>query len=217
MDRIQEPVVMNNKLHCEAFANADRKYVENIFLSEMKNHIPVTGKILDLGSGTGDFDIALLSDNKLVDKIIAVDASIHMCDIANSKVKTDKIEIVPKYFSDLKDIDSDVTISSLTLHHQTDPSEFWNTIKKNTKPNGYIFVMDLVRPPNTETIPKVVTYLSSNESELFKIDFANSLAAAFTVDEIKEQLEKANLNLNVNVIGKSDIIMIIYGKNESLK
>ena len=61
--------------------------------------------------------------------------------------------------------------------------------------------MDLLRPASPKKAKEIVEQYSGNEHPVLKEDFYNSLLAAFTLDEIKEQLKKANLtNLNAEVI-----------------
>jgi vacuolar-type H+-ATPase subunit C/Vma6 len=61
--------------------------------------------------------------------------------------------------------------------------------------------MDLLRPANESEAQKIVQSVSGKEAEILKEDFYNSLRAAFTVQEIKQQLETADLKFEIEKFG----------------
>jgi len=213
MERILEPLLMTDPVQCNIFAESERGYIRTLFVDSLMNKFNLVGTILDLGSGPCDYDIEICKRNSNVNvNILAVDASEAMTDIANQNVKGYNIKTYCDYFENIE-FQSDITISSLTLHHQIDPIGFWNIVKQNTKKNGKIFIMDMIRPNNYEDINKVVSSLADKENEVFITDFKNSLAASFTVSEIQEQLKESGLNLVTEVVGKLGVIVLIYGEN----
>jgi SAM-dependent methyltransferase len=211
MKRTPEPQLMSDQEQCLIFANSERGYIRTLFLESLTNRIPLSGTVLDLGAGPCDYDVALCQQNPNIN-IIAVDASPQMCNIAKDNIKGYSISVVCDYFDNINYI-ADSTISSLTLHHQTNPLEFWKVVKRNTKQDGNIFIMDLIRPNSLEDIDAIVHQLAGNEDAIFINDFKNSLAAAYTLKEIQEQLKDSNLNLVTEVVGKLGVIVLIYGKN----
>ena len=86
----------------------------------------------------------------------------------------------------------------------------WESIKKYGHPGAGVFVMDLMRPANTETAAAIVKAYSGNEPEVLKEDFYNSLLAAYRVDEVKAQLEASGLS-QLQVKAVSDRHFIVYG------
>lgn len=212
MKRIPEPQLMIGQEQCTAFANSNRDYIRSMFIEALSSKINLNCSILNLGSGPCDYDIEIIKKFPDAD-IISVDASPTMCNIASSVVANYPITVVCKLFKDI-DYSSDITISSLTLHHQDDPLEFWNIVKKNTKESGYIFVMDMLRPNNLQDIERIVDALAGDEDPFFINDFKNSLAASYTLEEIQDQLDNANLSLKTEVIGSSGIVVLIYGENK---
>jgi trans-aconitate 2-methyltransferase len=212
MKRIPEPQLMVTREQCTAFANSERGYIRSLFVESLLDKIDLNCSILNLGAGPCDYDIEIVKQVPGA-RIVSVDASPIMCDIANSAIKDYPITVVCKLFEDI-DYDADVTISSLTLHHQLDPLEFWNIIKNNTKKNGYIFVMDMLRPNNLSDIETIVTRLAGNEDFFFINDFKNSLAASYTLEEIQDQLTHVGLSLKIDVVGSSGTVVLIYGENK---
>ena len=211
MKRIPEPQLMITQEQCTAFANSERGYIRSLFVKSLLAKVDLNCSILNLGSGPCDYDIEIVKQVPGA-RIVSVDASSVMCDIANSAIKDYPITVVCKLFQDI-DYTADVTISSLTLHHQLDPLEFWNIIKNNTKKNGYIFVMDMLRPNSLNDIETIVTRLAGTEDPFFINDFKNSLAASYTLEEIQDQLTQTGLSLKTEVVGSSGTVVLIYGEN----
>jgi hypothetical protein len=123
------------------------------------------------------------------------------------------IKLQHSMLDDLTSVECDVIMSTGTLHHLADAKTFWNAIKlagKGTK----VFVMDILRPDNLEAIDLAIKTLIPDESELFKKDFSNSLKAAYTKEEIEQQLLDADLDLKINVQEKPGVgkIVFIYGQ-----
>jgi hypothetical protein len=109
---------------------------------------------------------------------------------------------------------ADCAISTNTLHHLHDPSVFWKTI---TNISDKIFVLDLVRPKTITVAQTIVETMAPDEPIIFKKDFLNSLCAAFTKQELQEQVKQ--LGLSVAIEGNDDFLQvaIIYGEiNESI-
>ena len=69
--------------------------------------------------------------------------------------------------------------------------------------------MDLRRPESTTVAQHIVENVAANAADVLKIDFYNSLLAAFTPDEIRQQLQAADLDLDVTLWG--DRHMLIQG------
>ena len=72
--------------------------------------------------------------------------------------------------------------------------------------------MDLVRPESPEAAMAIVESVTPNEHPLLKQDFYNSLCAAFTVEEVRDQLRNARLPLEVELSARH---MRIRGRAEA--
>jgi len=53
--------------------------------------------------------------------------------------------------------------------------------------------MDLVRPPTRRAAAEIVERIAASESRILQRDFYNSLLAAFTIEEVRAQLDEAGL------------------------
>ena len=72
--------------------------------------------------------------------------------------------------------------------------------------------MDLLRPETIEEAKKLKELYVSNEPEVLRKDFYNSLLAAFEIEEVKEQLREVSLN-HLEVEQISDRHLIVFDKD----
>ena len=206
MQRTLEPEIMDNPENVLAYAKADFSSVNQKFVDDLIKKYPDIKIILDLGCGPADIPIRLAQALPKV-HITAIDASKKMIESAKVAVKKAKlnkhITLIQAYLPGIpfKSKTFDAIISNSILHHLPNPNVLWEEIKKLGKSGSAVFVMDLLRPDSPAKAKEIVKQYSGNEHPVLKEDFYNSLLAAFTLDEIKEQLKKANLtNLNAETI-----------------
>jgi hypothetical protein len=109
----------------------------------------------------------------------------------NSDDSKKKLQEFKKQFKDI-DATADCVISTNTLHHLHDPIVFWECVKRAAP---QVFVMDLVRPKSTAIARHIVDTLAKDESNEFKFDYYNSLIAAFSIDELTEQITQTESEL----------------------
>lgn len=215
MKRILEPEIMEDRKQVIAYAKADfstsnQWYVDNLTV-DYSNYLR---NVMDIGCGPTDVVIRLAKKNPKV-KITAVDGSAEMIRIASGAVHQAGLEkqitLMQGYVHGLsiEEHSYDAILSKDLLHHLPDPRIFWNEARRLAKQGAAIYVMDLFRPETPEDARKIVESVAANEDPILKEDFYNSLCAAFTVEEVKEQLKKSGLNLEV--IRVSERHMLIKG------
>jgi len=191
--RSVESELMLDNTQCDQYNNADRSILKRIFLQEIRNNFKIKGSIADLGCGPADYSILLYDTFQEVYYIDAYDGSPSMIEIAKHNLNrystNRRINLINKMFDEIYG-KYDIIFSTNTLHQLHDPNVFWKTIKRLSKTDSSIFIMDLVRPNKTEDIDRIIHIYEDEQigGPLFLEDFRNSLLAAFTVDEIKEQL-----------------------------
>jgi ubiquinone/menaquinone biosynthesis C-methylase UbiE len=192
----------------EAFQQGDKTYSIRAFLEQWDKFVfEDTGSVIDLGSGTADYLIALSQKYPKL-SITGYDASEVMVEKARSNVKDYPIQIFCSHFDNIYD-SADVVISTNTLHHQTDTEMFWKTASRLGKK---ILVTDILRPENVETAKLIVQQYADKEPFIFQQDFYNSLLAAFTEDEILEQIKNYDLKIET-VTGRFGTLktVIVHG------
>ena len=220
MDRIPEEELMDEEDQAKAYAFADFSKPHNLFIKlfqEKFTDLDVIFNDIVLDLGCGPCDITRRFANAYPD------ASFHAADGAAAMLKyavelneqTNLSHRIKLFETRLPDIELSqsfyhVIISNSLLHHLHDPNVLWETIKKHAKPFAHIFVMDLMRPVDEQTVQFLSNEYAANEPELLKNDFENSLRAAFTTKEVRQQLDEMSLG-HLQVEEVSDRHMIIYG------
>ena len=106
----------------------------------------------------------------------------------------------------------DLLFSNSLLHHLAEPRPFWSALIRWGKAAAFIFLMDLMRPNSESDARALVERYASSEPEILRIDFYNSLRAAYRPVEVREQLADAGLaHLAVEVV--SDRHFVVWGRS----
>ena len=209
---------MNDQKQAIAYANADFEEPHNNFIDLLKlslgNNFEKRSNTIGIDLGTGAADIAIKLALKFPSiKIDAVDGSIAMLDEAKKAISrfglSDRIYLINSPIQEISLAEKDYSIifSNSLLHHLHDPFVLWKLIK-NAKGNPKVFIMDLIRPKNSNQVEELTNQYAENEPEILRRDFKNSLKAAFTIDEVKLQLYDAELE-KLSVRAVSDRHMVI--------
>ena len=208
MHRSLEPELMQDAEQVFAFYNGKKDYSIKHFLECYSNYVNLdSGKIVDLGSGTGEYLLALSQLYPGLE-IVGYDGSLEMVKIANKNIANSCIQVRHLDFKDIKDT-ADCVISTYTLHHLHNPDIFWNTAKNTSK---QCLIIDLMRPSSREQAELIVEQYAKDQPQLFKDDFLNSLLAAFSEDELKKQIADTNLTMKI-ITGRFDTLQtfLIFG------
>jgi ubiquinone/menaquinone biosynthesis C-methylase UbiE len=142
-------------------------------------------------------------------RIWAVDLSEHMLKVGRKNVEEARVGQNVK----LKKVDAktlpypenyfDMLISNSIIHHLPNPLPFLNEVKRVTKASGGIFIRDLFRPPDMNTLEDLTQKYAGDATEYQKKLYRDSLHASFTLDEVCGLIEKAGLK-GVAVVQSSD-------------
>jgi ubiquinone/menaquinone biosynthesis C-methylase UbiE len=215
MDRVLEPEIMNDEEQARAYARADFSSSNQMFVDGLlARHASKLKTALDVGCGPADIPIRLARAQPSI-RVTAVDASSAMLREAAKAVETaglaQQIALVKGRVPGLDPMgrDFDAILSKDLLHHLPDPLVFWEEVKRLVRGPTLLYVMDLFRPPSEEDARNIVESVSGDEPAILKQDFYHSLLAAFTADEIEDQLRQAGLGLNVAVV--SDRHLLVEG------
>jgi len=213
--RVLEPELMDDEQQSIAYAKADFSQSNQWYVDQLMVDFPEhLEKVIDIGCGTADVLIRLARTNPDI-RITAVDGSGPMIKLAQQAVHVAGLErqIMPVqgYVPGLQveEHSYSAILSKDLLHHLPDPSALWNEARRVGRPGAAVYVMDLHRPETPEDARRIVEDVSANEPPILKRDFYNSLCAAFTVEEVEDQLRSVHLNLQV--VKVSERHMLIKG------
>jgi ubiquinone/menaquinone biosynthesis C-methylase UbiE len=203
MRRTLEREIMDGEEQAVAYARADFSSSNQAFVDMLIADYSASLKnVLDIGCGPADVPIRLVRAKPSI-RVTAVDASDAMVSLARKAVSdaglVESVEVIRGRVPGLvlANRDYDAIISKDLLHHLANPMLFWQEVKSLAKAETVIYVMDLFRPPTKEAARDIVESVSAEEAPILKQDFYNSLLAAFSVDEIREQVHEASLSLEV--------------------
>ena len=215
MERVLEPELMDDERQSIAYARADFSASNQLFVDglirDFPNHLRA---VLDIGCGPADVILRLAHAAPGV-TITAIDGSGPMIRLARDAVRSagfdQRVTLHQERLPGLPLAAHafDAVLSKDLLHHLPDPSVLWHEIVRLGRPGAAVYVMDLLRPDTPEAARRIVDAVAAGEDPILREDFYNSLCAAFTVDEVREQLVVAGLDLTIAQV--SDRHMLVAG------
>ncbi|HET8576874.1 MAG TPA: class I SAM-dependent methyltransferase [Methylomirabilota bacterium] len=200
MRRVLEPELMTDAEQAQAYAEADFAEVNQGFVDRFRSTFPDTdgGSLLDLGCGPADIAIRFV---KTMPGLIVtgVDGSEAMINLGRDAVKAAGVDGQVRLLCarlpglNLRPQSFNGVVSNSLLHHLPKPAVLWEEVRRLGRPGAAVLVMDLHRPDSEERARQIVEQNAATEPDVLKRDFFNSLCAAFTLFEIRDQLRVAGL------------------------
>ena len=199
MDRVLEPEVMDSLEEAIEYDSMDFTEVNAAFARSAAALGPVFGNILDAGTGTARIPIALCQLRPEW-KLTCIDLSANMLKVGAENVEKAgvgsqiSLESIDAKAMPYPDNYFDMVISNSIIHHLPDPLPFLQEVKRVLKPQGAIFLRDLLRPETLEMRDNLVELYAGDCSGHQQQLFSDSLQAAFTLGEVEEMMQKAGLD-----------------------
>ena len=219
MQRSPEPELMNAPDQVIAYSDADFSCGDHSVIERLEELIeqalpvlPEAALILDLGCGPGNISERLAVRWPL-SNVIGLDGASSMIGMANQRlsdlcpaIKNLSYLLVDLGHCCLGDIPqingASVIVSNSFLHHLHNPQSLWMAVKQIAEPNALILHRDLRRPFNEQEVDALCALYVSHAPTILQRDFRASLIAAFTTDEVRDQLDQAGLgHFTVTEIG----------------
>lgn len=208
MQRILEPEVMDTIAEAVEYDAMDFTTVNMAFATQAINLCPPQGTLLDLGTGTARIPILIAQKSAQIN-IIGIDLSENMLKIGREninnaglteRIKLEKVDAKSLPYSDQE---FDGIISNSIIHHIPEPLSCLKEIKRVLKPNGTLFLRDLLRPATVELRDYLVKQYAADCNDHQRQLFSDSLQAAFTITEVEQMIQQAGLT-GVKVYQSSD-------------
>jgi SAM-dependent methyltransferase len=217
MKRTVEPELMDTEEQARAYAAADFSAAHQSYVTLFDKGFParpLNATALDLGCGPADVTIRFAKANPGY-TFHAVDGSTAMLAFAKKALRSQRglakrIQLIHGYIPGVRlpRRSYDVVLSNNFLHHLHDPRVLWECVKRNVKNGTLVFITDLFRPASRASAARLVRKYSATEAPILRRDFLNSLLAAFTPEEIENQLKDARLDcLRVEVVSDRHVIV----------
>lgn len=210
---------MDDTEQAKAYAEADFSESHEAFVRHFKSCFPefTKGEVLDLGCGAADVIIRFARAFPGA-RITGIDGAQAMLDIGTAdilqkgfanRIRLKKCVLPDKIISEKK---FDAVTSNSLLHHLTNPLVLWRTVQQCARPNAPVLIMDLFRPDSARAAEDLVLKYAPGAPPVLKRDFYNSLLAAYSVEEIRQQLQQSGLH-HYHIETVSDRHVLIWGHN----
>lgn len=205
LERKLEPEVMDSEADAQEYNDMDHAEVNRLFVAELLDfagkNLETTekefrlGDVLDLGTGTALIPVELCKHHSGC-RVMAVDMAVSMLDLAVYNVAAagleDRIQIKQADAKQLgfQDQMFDAVISNSIIHHIPEPFDCLREMQRVTRAGGLLFVRDLMRPQNRESLSQLVETYTGDETEYSQKLFADSLHAALSLNEIRAMVQQ---------------------------
>lgn len=190
LERILEPEVMDSAHDALDYDSMDHATVNHVFADDFLSAHPDTSAILDVGTGTARIPIEICRRDRQA-HVLAVDLSPSMLDLAQANLAleglTDRVrlQLVDAKTLPFADNRFSAVISNSIVHHIGEPRGVLTEIVRVARAGALVFIRDLLRPPDRETLEHLVHVYAAGANEHQRQLFADSLAAALSFEEIR--------------------------------
>jgi len=203
LPRILEPEVMDSAVEAVDYDSMDHTQVNRLFADDFLELVPVpaadrTFCVLDVGTGTAQIPIEICR-RRIDFRLTAIDLAGHMLQLAQRNVIREGLSARIR----LEQIDAkslpfpanafDAVISNSIIHHIPEPQLVFREMLRVVRSGGQLFVRDLVRPQNLESLERLVAAYAGQANDHQRQMFGDSLHAALSLGEVGEILRDAGL------------------------
>ncbi len=205
LPRILEPEVMDSVTEAADYDSMDHSEVNRRFVDQLlEQRLPTEGlkdrpiRVLDVGTGTALIPLELCRRD-VPTHITAIDLAAYMLQVGQRNVIREGLQSRIKLeHLDAKNLpyssgSFDWVISNSIVHHIPDPLPCVREMIRVLAPGGLLFVRDLLRPADLETLQHFVQTYAAGANAHQQQMFDDSLHAALTLEEVRGMLTALDL------------------------
>jgi ubiquinone/menaquinone biosynthesis C-methylase UbiE len=159
-----------------------------------------SGRVLDIGTGSGLLAIQLARARDCHFDIVALDISENMINKARENAGrsgvTDKINFIVSTAAALPFPDNsfDVVISYASLHHWFEPVAVFNEVARVTRETGFVIIRDNRRVYQSLAWRAIIWLISRFMNRRHRENWPRAILASYTIPEIDDILSRSGLN-----------------------
>jgi ubiquinone/menaquinone biosynthesis C-methylase UbiE len=204
LTRTLEPEVMDSLAEAVDYDGMDHAEVNRQFADDFltAGFGPSAGKgmicVLDVGTGTAQIPIEICRRRRDL-RVTGIDLAGHMLQLGQRNVIREgltsqiKLEQVDAKSLPYADAAFEAVISNSIIHHIPDPRSAFREMVRVLRPDGALFIRDLLRPRDSEALEKIVAAYAGQANDHQQRMFHDSLHAALSLDEVCALLRDAGL------------------------
>lgn len=204
LTRVLEPEVMDSVEEAADYdamdhAEVNRRFVDD-FLMFWRSCADSRGgpggdpaHLLDVGTGTAQIPIELCRRPGTFD-VLGIDLAAHMLQLGQRNVERAgfqqriRLECMDAKQMPCPAGSFDAVISNSIVHHIPQPVDVFREMLRVTRPGGLLFIRDLLRPPDQQTLRQLVDSYAAGANAHQRQMFGDSLHAALSLDEVRQLL-----------------------------
>ena len=200
---------MDTPQEVASYSSMNHQVVSEAFVDRLIQ-LGAQGRMLDLGTGPGDFPFKVVS--KIPNAHVhGIDLAHHMIALAEKQKQKQSDAIAQKIKFSIMDVTDlqfqdntfDCVFSNTILHHLPDPRPMLTQALRVLKPQGVLLIRDLYRPSDPQSVEKILERHARQDTPQQRQLLADSLHAAFEPGELWQMLQELNIK-NVQVVIDSD-------------
>ena len=220
LKRQVEPELMNATDQVEAYAAADFSHSDQALVEWIAQRFPagLGERVIDLGCGPGNIALLLVQRWPQLE-VLGVDGAPKMLAVAKERAQflpLDQARRLEWQQACLPDptLPGGVSavVSNSLLHHLHDPQVLWQAVIQLASPGARVYVKDLRRPASPEAAIALQRRYLADAPPVLQRDYLASLHAAFTPEEVQQQLQEAGLADQLQVAALENRYLEVWGQ-----
>jgi ubiquinone/menaquinone biosynthesis C-methylase UbiE len=158
-----------------------------------------SGRVLDVGTGSGRLAIELAKVKGCHFDIVALDISENMIKRARENAKycgvENKIKFLVSTAAALPFADNsfDLVISYASLHHWLKPVAVFDEVERVTEKSGHIIIRDNKRVYQNPVWRAIIWFISRFMNKRHRENWPKAILASYTIAEVREILNRSRL------------------------
>lgn len=189
LERVLEPEVMDDREEAVAYNDMNHDAVNDKFAEDLLALGDIGTDCLDIGTGTARIPVALCKKHPEI-RIMACDASYWMLELARYNIEVEQCaHRVQLHLADAKKLVFqkdyfDTVFSNSLVHHLPEHADFFHEMVRVLRPNGVVFLRDLLRPETSVQVESLVQKYGGEDSHGQQM-LRQSLHAALRLEEVR--------------------------------
>jgi len=219
MHRTPEPELMEGLEQALAYAAANFAASDQALIERLEQLFPggLGERLVDLGCGPGNISFRM-AERYSGAAVLGIDGAAAMLAPALQQLAEQphlqgrlRFEQVCLPAADLPGGYTAVVSNSL-LHHLHDPQVLWRSVAQLAAPGACVYIKDLRRPATPQAALALQQLHLADAPLVLQHDYIASLHAAFTPEEVQQQLQQAGLADQLQVAALEDRYLEVWGQ-----